>query len=123
MSVLLSSTVCYLYSISYYANQALQVGCFWHVYQNWMVLGLAPALQKPNVSMNIAGGFAQNREEVGRTYVIGAGASDQNAARSQHLERPKVEFFVAAHGRIEVFLALGESRRIENDGVILPACA
>ena len=38
----------------------------------------------------IRDGFGQNFEEIGLAYVIGAGTRDQDSARPEHLQSPKI---------------------------------
>ena len=50
--------------------------------------------------------------------MVGAGAGDEDPARSKHLERTEIEFLVSAQRSVQIALALGEGRRIEDDGVV-----
>ena len=71
--------------------------------------------------MGIEGSGGQHFEEVRLADVVGAGASDQDAAGAEHLEGAEIEFLVAAKGGVEVALGLGEGRRVEDDGVVATA--
>src|SRR3984957_11956373 len=68
--------------------------------------------------MGVTGGVGEHSEEVGLTDVIRAGTADQDSAGAKHLQSAKVEFFVAAHGWVEVALGFGKGGRVENDGVV-----
>ena len=68
--------------------------------------------------MGVKCGTGKHFQEVGLADVVGAGAGDEDAAGTEHLEGPEIEFFVAAQGSVEVALALGERGWVENDGVV-----
>src|SRR5271166_374869 len=118
MSALLSTTVCCLFSLCYVGDNALKVGSFWHGRQNWMVFRLAPNLNQAEAAVGVNRSRGQHFKEVGRADVVGTGAGHQDATGAQHLEGAEVELLVAAQGRLEVALGLGESRRVENDCVV-----
>src|SRR5713101_1338000 len=83
-----------------------------------MILGLPAIFYDSKASVDIPGGACDHIEILGGADVVGAAAGDQNAAGTQHLERPQVELFVAAKGSFQAALVLGEGGRIEHDGVV-----
>src|ERR1039458_3826477 len=86
-----------------------------------MVERLAPLFQNAHAAACIRSGRAEHRQELAFADVERTGAGDQNAAGTKHLQRAQVELLVAAEGGGHGALGLGERRRVENDGVILPA--
>src|SRR5947209_938888 len=52
--------------------------------------------------------------------MVRARAGHKNAARFEHLQRAKIEFFVSTQCCWKRLLALGKGWRIENDGLELP---
>src|SRR5271155_868560 len=118
MSVLLSTTICVLFSLCYIGNNTLQVGSLRDAEQNWMVFGLGAKLNQPQAAVGIEGSRRQHFQEVERADVIGTGAGHEHAAGAQHLQRAEVQLFVPAEGSVEVALRLGKGRRVENDGVV-----
>ena len=83
-----------------------------------MVFGLPSDFDQAEGAVSVEGGGGQHFEEVGLADVVGAGAGDQDSARAEHLEGAEIEFLIAAQGGVEVALGLGESGRVENDGVV-----
>src|SRR5579871_2708234 len=86
-----------------------------------MVFGLAAVFQDSQVPVGIEGCRCKNFQQVGGAHVVGTGAGHEDAARSKHLQGAQVEFLVAADGGFTVLAGLGESRRVENDGVVFSA--
>ncbi len=84
-----------------------------------MVFGLASNLEQAEGAVRVEGRRSQHLEEVGLADMVGTGTGDEDAAGSQHLESPEIEFLVAAEGGVEIALALGEGGRVENDGVVV----
>src|SRR5271156_5074439 len=120
MSVLLSSIVYHYFSVAYTQYQALQIACFRHIQQNWMVFRRPTVLDDPQRFVGVLGGVGYHFQEVGWADVERAGAGDESPSGAQHFHGTQVEFLVAAESFIEVALGFGKRRRIENDGVIAP---
>src|ERR1700678_615496 len=118
MSMLLSITGFSLFSLCYIGNDALQVASFGDAEQDWMVFGLAAHLDQTQAATGIQGSRGQHLQEVGRANVVGAGASDEDAAGAKHLEGAEVELLVATQRGLEVAFGFGERRGVENDGVV-----
>src|ERR1039457_2072714 len=119
MSVLLSTTLLCLFSLAYSRNHALQVGRFWDIQKNGMVFSLSADLDQAEGAVSVEGSRGQHLAETGLTDVVRAGAGDEDAAGAEHFQSPKIEFFVAAMGGVEIALALSEGRRVENDSVVV----
>src|SRR5208282_539961 len=118
MSVSLSSTISIYFILVYGRYQALEIGRFRDIQQDGVVFGLSADLDQTQCTVGVESGAAQHLLEIGLTDVVGAGAGDQDAAGSKHLQGAQVELLVAAQGGIEVALALGEGRGVEDDGVV-----
>src|SRR5437763_14058574 len=83
-----------------------------------MILGLPPILQNANISVNIPGRIRHDRQELGRIDMIRTAACNQDAARTEHLERTQVEFLVTSKGGFEVLLSFGEGGGIQHNSVV-----
>jgi hypothetical protein len=66
----------------------------------------------------VKSGIGKHFEEVGLADVVGTRAGDEQTARTEHFQSAKVELLIAAEGRIQIALGLGEGRRIENDRIV-----
>src|SRR5216683_4636744 len=104
MSALLSIYVFLSFSVDYGENQALQIGGFRNIQQNWMVFSLSSDFHKTQGAVGIPSGFCEHFEEKGLADVERAGASNQDSAGAKHLERAQVELFVAAERGVQVAL-------------------
>src|SRR6266566_7489981 len=85
-----------------------------------MIFCLGAVFQQTKIPVDISGGRCHYLDEFCRADVIGTGASDEQPARSQHLQGSEVQFFVSPEGSLQVPLAFGKSWRIEHDAVVLP---
>src|ERR1039458_745955 len=85
-----------------------------------MVERLAALFQNAHSAACISRGRAQDCQELTFADVERTGAGDENAAGPKHLQSAKVQLLIAAQGGGRSALGLGECRRVENDGVILP---
>src|ERR1043165_3674737 len=83
-----------------------------------MVFCLAANFDQAEGPVGIQRSCGQHFEEAVLVHMVRAGASYKSAARAEHLEGSKVEFLVAPERSIKVPLALGEGRRVKNDGVV-----
>ena len=118
MSVLLSIYKTIVFSIAYIGYNALQVFSFRHVQQDGMVLRLSAGLDDSQIPVDVAGRLCHDFQVLGRAHMVGAAAGNEDATWPQHLERAQVELFVPAQRGLQIALAFGEGRRIEDDGVI-----
>ena len=84
-----------------------------------MVFRLAADLYQAESAVGVKCGAGEHFQEIGLSYVVGAGAGDEDAAGAEHFEGAEIELFVAAQGGVEVALALGERGWVENDGVVV----
>ena len=82
-----------------------------------MVLGLGSVLHNTQISVHIPGCLGHYFQKISRTNMVRARTGDQDSSRTEHLQSPQIELLVAAQGRRQIALALGESWRIEDDGV------
>src|SRR5580700_222962 len=118
MSVLLSMLLCVLFSSCYVGYNTLQVSSFGDGREGGMVFGLAANFNQAQATTGVEGSRGQHLQEVGCADVVGAGASYKDAAGAKHLQGAQVELFIAPKSGVEVALGFGESRRVENDGVV-----
>src|ERR1700677_1146228 len=123
MSVLLSIYDSSCFSSTYSKTGAPQVPRFWDFQKYGMVLRLGPGLQDTKMSVHIAGGLGNHFKKVSRAHGVGTRARHQDPAGAEHLQSPRVGFFVAAQCRFQIALALGEGWGVEDDGVVLLAGA
>ncbi len=82
-----------------------------------MVESGATALEVAHAPRGIGGGRSHGGFEIGPAYVMRAGAGNKQTAGTQHFESAQIQFLVTAQRTLDGALALGEGRRIENDGV------
>ena len=115
----MSTIILCLFSSAYRCNNALQIGGFGDIQQNGMVFGLSANFDQAEGAVGVKGGRGEHLEEVLLADVIGAGAGDEDTAGTEHLEGAEIEFLVAAEGGVEITLALGEGRWVEDDGVVV----
>src|SRR5271156_5234303 len=85
-----------------------------------MVLSSSPALQDSQVLMSISCRLGNHLMELLGANVERARAGHQNPSRTQHFHGAQVELLISAEGFVEIALAFGKRRRIENDGVVSP---
>src|SRR5208283_2938746 len=107
------------FSMYYIGYDALQVGRFWHVKEDRVVLRLAALLEDAHLAACVGCSGAKHPLEFGFADVERAGAGDEDASGPQHLQGAEVELLVAAQrGRHGAF-GFGEGGRVEDDGVVL----
>src|ERR1700730_5798921 len=104
MSALLSIYYYVVLSVNYGENQALQIGGFGNIQQNWMIFSLSPDFHKPQGAVGIASSFSEHFKEKGLADVERTRASNQDPAGAKHLKRAQVELFVAAECGVQVAL-------------------
>src|SRR5437773_4890915 len=86
-----------------------------------MVHGLDSPLQNAYPAAGIIGGIGQHFGEEALGHVVGARASNKDAARAKQPHGPVIDFFVAAEGASETFLIFGECGWIQDDCIVLSA--
>lgn len=101
----------------HFKNEAFQVFGFGQVEHYGMIERGAAAFEQSYATSGVNSGRGYRAFEIGPADVVGAGASDQQPAWDKHLEGAQVEFLVTAQGAFDGALGLGESGRVENDGV------
>src|SRR5713101_6797510 len=83
-----------------------------------MIFCLSTIFEDAKTSVDVARRNSHHLQILRRADVVGAATGDQNSTRTQHLERPQIELFVAPEGGVQVGLALGEGGRVEHDSVV-----
>jgi hypothetical protein len=86
-----------------------------------MIRGLGPPLEDPQPTSRIPRSFGQNLGKLALADVMRAGTGDQDPTRFQEAHGSVVDFLVSAKGGLEAFLVPGESRGVQNDGVVSSA--
>jgi hypothetical protein len=104
-------------SLLHFQHQALQVFGLGQVEYDGMVKCGAAALKEACAPRCIGGGSSDCALEIGPSHMMRAGAGDEKATGAEHLERAKVQLFVAAQRAFNCSLGFGEGRRIEDDDV------
>ena len=86
-----------------------------------MIHGCTPPFEDSQPPASVRSRRRQQGRERGLFHVERAGTCHQHPSRLQHLQGAQVDLLVAAQGSFDRRLALGKSRRVEDDGVVLAA--
>ena len=77
----------------------------------------AAALKQANAALHVGRSRSYGGFKLSPADVMRAGAGDEQAAWTQHFERAKIEFFVAAQSTLDGAFRFGKGRRVDNDDV------
>ncbi len=82
-----------------------------------MIAGLRSLFNELEFAVSIVSGVGDYSQKQVLRHVIRAGATHQNAARIQQLDRAQIYFFIAARRRVDASAVLRKGGWIQDDGV------
>src|SRR2546430_901266 len=83
-----------------------------------MVGRLETTLKDPDPASRVIGCIRKHFGEQALTDMIGTGAGNKDAPRTEQPHGAIVDFLVAPEGAFQAFPVFGKRRRIQNDGVV-----
>ena len=102
----------------YIEDQALQVFALGVVDVDWMVSGLGELVEDADLAPCLSGSAEHGQPELFLADGLGAGKSEQDAARGDFLKSLGIEAAVTHQGVTQRALVLGKCRRVKDDEVI-----
>ncbi len=99
------------------ANQALQVFRFRNSQEHRMVRRRPAPVKQAHLTMGVAGRSCHNTRKLLNSNMMRAGASNQSAPRTQHLQRPQVQLFVSPKCSLGGTLRFRKGRRIKHNRI------
>lgn len=108
-------------SIGDFQNETLQVKRLRHRQENGMIGSLDPPFDHTDPATGIPRALREHPGKDRLGHVVRTAACNKDAARPEKPHRPQIDLFVSPQRTFETLLVAGESRRVENDRVVLLA--